>query len=133
MLLSFYYLRSLQAGTVVILQSELLLCNLFLLHVLKEEKRNQVCKVQYERKHGKRASHFSLRGTLQIQKKDGLVKGLDCNSGAHVLGFFLLFCGKFLVWSLTNTSEPISCVEIIRDQVLEYLGLFSSSYCREVS
>lgn len=39
--------------------------------------------------------------------------GVDWYSGEHV--FFRQFCDKLFVWSLTNTLEPISCVEIIRD------------------
>lgn len=38
--------------------------------------------------------------------------GLDWNLGER--GFFSQFCGKLLVWSLTNTLEPISGVGIIR-------------------
>lgn len=53
--------------------------------------------------------------------------GLDWNSAE--LFSLPRFCDKLLVWSLTSTLEPISCLEIIKDQVLEYLGLFSPPYC----
>lgn len=59
--LSFCYLRPLHTGTIVILQAELLLDN----SVLKGGKLNQVCEVQYRRKHGRRANQFCLRVTYR--------------------------------------------------------------------